>query len=730
MTLISGSRTSTTLWYDRPGDLRHWKSDALPLGNGKLGCMVFGRTDKEKIQFNEDTLWIGDEDVTGAYQNFGDIFIEFNHAKTQDYRRELDLSKAVQKISYTYNGAHYKRAMFISYPAKVMVFHFSADKPGAYNNVKILLQDAHKAKTTVENGNTLVVVGNLKGFGYKKEKSYKLYLDYEARLKVLVKNGKLTPGEDGSLTVNGADEFTIILAAGTNYIQSPEKGWKGESPHKRLIANITAASKKPVKTLLLEHVKDYSALFNRLSLDLGKTDPKIAALPTNQRIALYKKGGKDPELEVMQFQMGRFFIICASRYGMPSNLQGIWNDSNTPPWRCDFHSDVNIEMNYWPVDVANLSDCYDPMINWVMSIRKNRLRKTAKSQKKKGWITQGENGAFAGSSWKWSKGDAAWLAQCLWSHYLFTLDKEFLKTKLYPMMKELCDFWIDDLKALPNGKLVSPNGFSPEHGPHEDGVSFDQQLVWDLFDNFLKASAILGVHDDYTAKIADMQKKLLGPQIGKWGQLQEWMVDRDDPKDHHRHISHLIALHPGHQISPITTPKFAEAAKISLKARGDKAKGWSITWRCNQWARLLDGEHAYLFIREFIATSVFNNLFGFYWPFQIDCNFGYTAAVCEMLIQSHMGFIQILPALPPEWADGYVKGIKARGAFVLNIYWKNGDLVKADVLSQKGAPFKLYMDKKYIVESNGKRVPMKKIGKNIAGFATAAGKKYTIRIAK
>ena len=729
-TILSAQQKTNrnALWYNNPANESKWASEALPLGNGKLGCMIFGSPAKEHIQFNVDTLWIGDEKTTGAYQNFGDIFINFGKSnQVTDYKRELDISKAVQTITYTIGNVHYKREYFISYPAKVLVAHFTADTPGAFNNVIISINDAHNTQTKTEDNDTLTIKGNLKGYTFKKDPQYNVVLDYEARLKVVTVSGTVAAATNGTVKVSDSNDFIIYLAADTNYLNDLSKGWKGALPHKRILSQINNASAKRLSTLIEKHVNDYKKLFTRCTLNVGKTSNEIIGLPTDKRLAHYKKYGNDPELEMLIFQYARYLVISASRYGLPSNLQGIWNNRNTPPWRCDFHSDVNIEMNYWLVDMTNLSDCFQPLADWLMSIREIRKKETYKTFKTRGWITHGENGPFGGSTWNWSKGDSAWMMQCMWSHYQFTLDKKFLKEYAYPLMTDVCEFWVDNLKKLPNGKLVSPNGYSPEHGPTEDGVSFDQQLVWNIFDDYLKASKELGIQNEFTEEIASKKERLLGPQVGKWGQLMEWMVDRDRKNDKHRHLSHMIAVHPGHQISPLTTPKLAKAAEVSMIARGDGSTGWSKAWKINIWARLHNGNHAYKLLSEFIKDNVYNNLFGFHPPFQIDCNFGYASGICEMLLQSHMGFMQLLPALPDAWSTGEVKGIKARNAFILNIKWQNGKLKEADILSQKGSVCRIYTTTPYTITCNGKQVKTTKEEENIISFPTKAGKTYKVQ---
>ncbi len=724
-----------SIWFDRPGKTpgpdqaviigqagqNGYSSpilgEGLPVGNGRQGALLLGGTGLERIVFNEDSLWSGNffKDsgfgpvCSGNYQTLGNLWITLpGHERATHYRRALDLETATVTVDYDVNGVSFHRELFASYPDHVIVLRLTSSKPGQLTG-KLDWQDAHSDKVVPpklsfspddflgHDFKMQVTPADIRASGALSNN-----LRFATGFTVQHVNGTVTANGD-SIAFDQVDSLTVLMSSGTDYAEDFSKKYRsGEDTMPIVERHLKAASGKSFESLQAAQREDFQKLFDRVHLDLGESTPSQEAMPTGSRRTEATKVF-DPELEALDFQFGRYLLISCSRPGgLPANLQGLWNDVNNPPLASDYHTNINVEMNYWPAEVTNLSECHMPLFDLVESQVEAWRRDTATNPrdwmnpypnaKPGGWAVHTSHNIMGVSWWKWDNTANAWYAHHFWEHYQFTQDKEWLRNVAWPLMKEVSEFWLCRLKQLPDGRLVVPNGWSPEHGPTEDGVSYCQQIIWNHFSNTIEAADILGVDPEFRNRLAEARDKLAGPQIGSWGQLLEWLDEKknmdelDTPQDHHRHTSHLFAVFPGHQISVALTPDLAKAAKVSLQARSDLGSDvteWAFTWRTALYARLRDGEMAHHEHLEYLDKK-FDNMFGWLGCFQIDGNLGIPAAMAESLLQSHAGSIELLPALPPEWKTGSVTGLRARGGYQVDISWKDGELAQAIIHNLSG----------------------------------------------
>jgi alpha-L-fucosidase 2 len=769
--LLDSTDSSMKLWYTQPA--KHWMLQALPIGNGSVGAMVFGGIKKEHLQFNEKSLWSGkqmdlsnpvyqqnmplikdllvkgkvpeadsilkesggfDREHFGAYQPFGDIYLEFDHDEVAaDYHRELDLSRAIATVTYLTDEVQYKREYFASYPDQVIVMRITADQP-ARINMRVSMTTPHEQGTViVDNKQNLELKGKMPESG----------IQYCSRLKVQPYMGTTAINANG-IEIKGANSVVLLLSAKTNYAMNWPTCQSDIDPDHRVLEQVENASKKTFDQLLKAHLKDYETLFDRVQLKLDRPADRCS-LPTDQALLAYTKSNQekapddgDPGLEALLFHYGRYLMISSSRQGsLPANLQGLWNDTKTPAWDSDYHTDINLEMNYWLNGPTNLPECFNPFTEYIDFLREPG-RKTAKNYfDADGFFVNIYTNpwGYAEPRWPWV-GAGGWLCQNLYDHFLFTGNVDYLREKAYPIMKEACLFYLDILVPYVDNSLVVVPGVSPEiNFRFKDGkfyrvsagASIDQQIVYDLFSNTIEAARLLRKDPELINTLADRLKRLSSPlKIAQDGSIQEWVKDWKQEDIQHRHISHLYALYPGRMIDPLNTPQWAEAAEKSLILRGDNQTGWGTAWRIACYARLGQGERAHDFFKSLIrhcedtgivyrgGGGTYENLLTCHSPFQIDSNFGYTAAVTEMLLQSHLGNwkqgyeIHLLPALPKAWSNGMVKGLMARGGFTVDMEWNAGKLVKASFLSGQGKSAKIYYNGRVIElkTSKGKLVSL------------------------
>lgn len=725
-----------------------WEHTSLPLGNGSIGANILGSIATERFTFNEKSLWRGGPNTSagtadywnvnkpsanvlkdirqafaqedteratqltqenfnsevpydpepgkpfrfGSYTSCGEFTIStgISEEQIQRYARTLSLDSALATVSFYDNGTNYRREYFISYPHQVMVARFTADQKESQSLVLAY------APNPLSHGK------------YKRQKQEICFngkldnnqMRYTVRVKAISKGGKIWTDKQGRIHVEKANEVMFLIAADTDYKMnfnpdfSNPRTYVSVNPTESTQQWMETASKLSFEELKQSHYQDYVSLFNRSTLRLNpRWETEAENLPTPQRLARYRTGAPDYGLESLYYQFGRYLLIASSRPGnLPANLQGIWHNNVDGPWRVDYHNNINIQMNYWPACPTNLTECELPLIDFIRTLVKSGEKTAQAYFGARGWTTSISSNIFGFTTplsskdmaWNFSPVAGPWLATHAWNYYDYTRDLNFLKSIGYDLLKSSAQFAVDYLWHKPDGTYTAAPSTSPEHGPIDEGATFSHAVIREVLLDAIEASKILNTDEKERKEWKEVLRKLTPYQIGRYGQLMEWSKDIDDPQDSHHHVNHLFGLHPGHTISPIITPELAKAARVVLEHRGDGATGWSMGWKLNLWARLQDGNRAYTLYSNLLKNGTNENLWDSHPPFQIDGNFGGTAGVTEMLLQSHAGFIQLLPALPDVWHEGCLTGTRARGNFTLDIHWHDNNLTKVIVRSGSG----------------------------------------------